>query len=593
VHLIKRSFRRIKLIDISIRTKLLLIYLFCVLIPTLIFSYASYTYTMRATINEKTTLYRHALERVSGAIDSNAVDAIELANTIYADKRMYDHINRVYKDEIECWQNYTNYMKGAWDNILPYNTNIVLFTIYSDNSTLMNAQHLQRVENAEVSSDWFRQFIQNDRKMAFYSHMDELTMGAAKKRMISYIRVLNYANRFNHFIKITFIPEMLNKILEAESLPGTLYVVDGSNRIIAQTDMSADGSYNDPDLRLFDEADISPGEILLSSPVPSMDGWKVYFRMDNSLMMEAFRMNWMNMLILIFSITVFASVVIFLISSSLYRRIALLMEHMGKVSKGEYVLIPEESKGSDEIGSMITSMNSMTVKISELIEDVYKAKIMETQLELLKNRAELNALQCQVNPHFMFNVLETIRMKSFLKNEFETSRIIKYMSRIFRKLLTWDEDMIELKEELNYIREYLEIQQYRYEDELNIDIAVDERAMDLRIPKMTLQTLIDNACEHGFAEERDVKSIRVSVSITDDSLVEIKVFDNGKGMTREQIEQVQDIGSNEGKSIGIKNVIGRLNMYYGDKYSISINSTPGEYTEVILILNFEEAKRSN
>jgi two-component system sensor histidine kinase YesM len=423
--------------------------------------------------------------------------------------------------------------------------------------------------------------------------MDELTMGAAKKRLISYIRVLNYANRFNHFIKITFIPEMLNKILEAESLPGTLYVVDGSNRIIAQTDMSADGSYNDPDLRLFDEADISPGEILLSSPVPSMDGWKVYFRMDNSLMMEAFRMNWMNMLILIFSITVFASVVIFLISSSLYRRIALLMEHMGKVSKGEYVLIPEESKGSDEIGSMITSMNSMTVKISELIEDVYKAKIMETQLELLKNRAELNALQCQVNPHFMFNVLETIRMKSFLKNEFETSRIIKYMSRIFRKLLTWDEDMIELKEELNYIREYLEIQQYRYEDELNIDIAVDERAMDLRIPKMTLQTLIDNACEHGFAEERDVKSIRVSVSITDDSLVEIKVFDNGKGMTREQIEQVQDIGSNEGKSIGIKNVIGRLNMYYGDKYSISINSTPGEYTEVILILNFEEAKRSN
>ncbi len=590
VRLIKNSPKRIKLIDISIRAKLLLIYLICVLIPTLIFSYASYSYTMRTTVNEKTTLYKHAIERVSTAIGANAVNAIELSNTIYADKRMYDHINRVYNSDAECWQNYNNYMRGAWDNILPYNTSILLFTVFSGNSTLMNAQYLQRIEGAAVSSDWYNQFFQNDRKTDFYCHTDELMMGAIKRRTISYIRVLNYASNFNHFIKITFQPGMLDKILGAESLPGTLYVVDDKNRIIAQTDVLSKGPHDEADFKWFDEADVREGQILLSSPIPNMNGWNVFFEMDNSLMMEAFRQNWTNMLILIFSITVFVSVVIYFISSSLYRRIALLMEHMGKVSKGEYVLIPEERKGSDEIGSMITSMNSMTDKISELIEDVYKAKIRETQLELLKNQAELNALQCQVNPHFMFNVLETIRIKSFLKNEFETSRIIKYMSRIFRKLLTWNEDMIELKEELNYIREYLEIQQYRYEDELNIDIDVDERTMDLRIPKMTLQTLIDNACEHGFAEERDVKSIRVSVHIMNDSLVEIKVFDNGKGMTKERIEQVYDIGSNEGKSIGIKNVIGRLNLYYGDKYSIRINSVPGEYTEVILILRFEELK---
>ncbi len=587
---IKKFFRKIRLINFSIRRKLLLIYLFCVLIPTLIFSYASYKYTMQATINEKTTLYRHALERVSTAIGASAANAIELSNTIYADRNMYDHINRVYSDEAECLQHYNDYMKSAWENILPYNTSIALFDVFSDNRTLINTRNIRRVDSTAAGTDWYGQFIKNGRKTAFYIHVDELTAGTSKRRLISYVRVLNYSRAFNHFVKITFKPEMLERILRTEALPGTLYVVDSSNRIIAHTAMSDMVAHAPSEFMLFDEVETGSGQMLLSSPIPNMDGWNVFFRIDNSLMTEAFRQNWMNMLLLIFSITVFASAVIYFISSSLYRRIAVLTEHMGKVSQGDYVLIPEERKGNDEIGSMITSMNRMTVKIKELIEDVYKAKIRQTQLELLKNQAELNALQCQVNPHFMFNVLETIRIKSFLKNEFETSRIIKYMSRIFRKLLMWDEDMIEIREELSCIREYLQIQQYRYEDELNIEIDADERAMDLRIPKMTLQTLIDNACEHGFAEERDVKMIRVSIHIINDNLVEIRVYDNGKGMTREQIGHVLDINSSEGKGIGIKNVIGRLNLYYGDKYSIRISSVPGEFTEVLLILQINGLK---
>jgi len=300
----------------------------------------------------------------------------------------------------------------------------------------------------------------------------------------------------------------------------------------------------------------------------------------------------MQMLILILSVTVAASVLIFLISLSFYKRIALLVEHMGKVAQGEYVLIPEEDKGRDEIGSMITSMNSMTGKIRDLIEDVYKAKIRETQLELHKKQSELNALQCQVNPHFMFNVLETIRIKSFLNNEFETSRIIKYMSRMFRKLLMWNEDMIELGEEMKFIREYLEIQHYRYGDELDVEIDADHSLLDVKIPKMTLQTLVDNACEHGFSETDGLKKIKVIVRAINADAVEIKVYDNGKGMTGEQIENILDLNSQDGKGIGIKNVIRRLSLYFDDSYSFKINSEPGAYTEIVLVLGMKGLKKS-
>lgn len=324
-----------------------------------------------------------------------------------------------------------------------------------------------------------------------------------------------------------------------------------------------------------------------------INGWQVVCVLDKDFLSDSFEINWMQIIILIFSVTVFASVVIYAISSSLYKRIALLVDHMGKVSKEEYELIPEEKKGSDEVGLLINAMNMMITKIRSLIEDGYKAKIRDTQLELLKKQSELSALQCQVNPHFMFNVLETIRIKAYLRNEFETSRIIKYMSKIFRKLLLWNDDLIGLQEEINFIKEYLEIQQYRYEDELDFEISVDERLLDLKIPKMTLQTLIDNACEHGFSDSKGIKKVKLTIQLVNESTVEFKVYDNGNGMTPEQIEQVLDISSMENKGIGIKNVIGRLNLYFGDNYIFRISSKPGQFSEILLVLNMEELRRND
>jgi two-component system sensor histidine kinase YesM len=190
----------------------------------------------------------------------------------------------------------------------------------------------------------------------------------------------------------------------------------------------------------------------------------------------------------------------------------------------------------------------------------------------------------------MFNVLETIRVKSYMKNEFETARIIKYMSKIFRKLLQWDEDMIALREELKFIQEYLEIQQYRYEEELEFEILADDSLLDLKIPKMTLQTLVDNACEHGFSGSKGMKVVKVTASVKDHQVV-MTVFDNGIGMDQGMVNNIEEFNS---RGIGIKNVIGRLNLYFDGNYSFKVNSKPGEFTEIVLTLEMQELKeRSN
>ena len=567
----------------SIRMKLLLIYLLCVLIPIIIFSSAFYSSAMKGIENEKLILYGQALDRISSAIASNAVSAIQLSNIIYPDDQVYEYLNRSYPDKKICLDYYNEYLSYAWIKILPYNTKIALFTVYTNNNTVLNSINIQYLDNSVQNSGWYQEYLRIGSGSRFIRHKDQLMLAVSSMdvKLVSYIRDLDYFNngRYKHVLRITFQSDMFDSILRTEKLPGNLYVVDSDNMIIAQSDKTAP-EYSMTEFISFDNVKADPRQMVLSSPISAMSGWRVICILDKDFMEDDFRIYGLQIILLIIVLTIFASVVIWLISNSLYKRIAMLAEHFGKVEKGEYTLISEDKKGSDEIGMLFSATNKMITKIRSLIEDVYKAELKHAQIELLKKQSELNALQCQVNPHFMFNVLETIRIKSYMKNEFETARIIMYMSKIFRKLLLWNDDMISLGEEISFIREYLAIQQYRYEDELETTIDMDADMEDLLIPKMTLQTFVDNACEHGFSDSKGLKIVRISVKREDGKIV-MKVYDNGTGMSAALIDDVLN-RSNIG--IGIKNVVGRLDVYYKDRYELDIRSKEGEYTEVVLTI---------
>ena len=570
-----------KLNNISIRVKLLLIYLLCVLIPIIVFSSAFYSSAMKRLEDEKLILYGQALDRISGAIASNAISAIELSNIIYPDDLVYEYLNREYPNKKIGLDYYNEYLSYAWIKILPYNTKIALFTVYTDNSTVLNSINVQYIDNSVLNSGWYSQYIKKGAKSQFIRHIDQLMLAVSSMdvKLVSYIRNLDYFDNgeYKHILRITFQSDMFDRILKTENLPGTVYVVDNENTIIAQSNMTVE-DYSLTEFISFDSVEIDKKHMVLSSPISAMDDWRVICVLDKNFLDKDYRISRLLIILLIIVLTIFATFIIWLISNSLYRRIHLLVDHFGKVEKGEYVLINEDKKGNDEIGWLFSAMNKMITKIKTLIEDVYKAEIKQTQIELLKKQSELNALQCQVNPHFMFNVLETIRVKSQLKNEFETARIIMFMSRIFRKLLLWNDDLIALGEEIAFIREYMAIQQYRYEDEFEADIYMDPDVAQVKIPKMTLQTFVDNSCEHGFSETKGIKIVKVSVDREGDSIV-MKIYDNGMGMSPEFIENILNCDS---VGIGIKNVVGRLDVYYKDKYNLQINSSEGEFTEVIL-----------
>ncbi|CAK4854424.1 unnamed protein product [Aphanomyces euteiches] len=239
-----------------------------------------------------------------------------------------------------------------------------------------------------------------------------------------------------------------------------------------------------------------------------------------------------------------------------------------------------ESK--DEIGQLTVEFNRMTLQIKSLIDDVYIADIQKKDLELKRKQAQLHALQSQINPHFLFNALETIRMRSLMKHEEETAKIIKNMAKIFRRSLTWGKDWVTIREEMDLILCFLEIQKYRFGDKLDYTIEVDEAAYDCRIPKMTFLPFVENASIHGIESVKGNGRIDMQVKLENDFLI-YTLRDNGIGFAAELLQKLLTYLENEddmGESVGIKNVYYRLKMYYGDTADFQIESGHGQGTTI-------------
>ncbi|MDI6816557.1 MAG: histidine kinase [Actinomycetota bacterium] len=213
------------------------------------------------------------------------------------------------------------------------------------------------------------------------------------------------------------------------------------------------------------------------------------------------------------------------------------------------------------------------------------AQLLSTQIALseldrqteLAYHAELRALQAQINPHFLFNTLNTIT--AFIRTDPQKARkLLIQFSDFFRKSLEWKEGFITLAQELDYIATYLVLEKARFGERLNISFDIDHEAQTCILPGLTIQPIVENSIKHGFCEEKPLE-IEIEVKIVDDNL-QITVIDNGKGIAEEELDQVLNIGYGKGIGIGLSNVNERLKGLYGEDHQITLESRPGAGTTV-------------
>jgi two-component system sensor histidine kinase YesM len=286
--------------------------------------------------------------------------------------------------------------------------------------------------------------------------------------------------------------------------------------------------------------------------------------------------------ILIFSAVGFSVVAAWSLSKSIYTPIKKLHDVTTTITKNDLQALMT-SDNVDEITELGLSFNIMIGKIKELLD----SKIKEQ--ENLK-KAELRALQAQINPHFLYNTLDTIIWMAESKKTDQVVKIVSALSNFFRISLSKGMDWITIGEEVERIRSYLTIQKMRYRDILDFKIEVDENVSENTILKLILQPLVENALYHGIKNKRNGGTISVRARRKGRDEVLLEVEDNGIGFTPEKLAQLRagledDSGDLKLESgFGLGNVNKRIRLYYGEPYGLSVQSEYITGTCVTLVI---------
>ncbi|SHH78703.1 sensor histidine kinase [Clostridium grantii] len=273
------------------------------------------------------------------------------------------------------------------------------------------------------------------------------------------------------------------------------------------------------------------------------------------------------------------------ISSKISKPIKELEISMKKVEEGKFDTFID-IKGETEVEKLSESFNVMVKKIKELMDQI----VVEQEL---KRKSELNTLQAQINPHFLYNTLDSIVWMAENEKTDDVIIMVTALAKLFRISLSKGKNIITVKEELEHVKNYLIIQKRRYVDKFEFSFEIDESTLNYKTLKLILQPIIENSIYHGIKYMVDEGNIKISVFIKDNKLVYL-VEDNGVGMDKETLEKLQSTDLKENKmGVGVKNVNQRLKLLYGDEYGIEIKSELEEGTIVQLLLPIIEEERKN
>lgn len=281
------------------------------------------------------------------------------------------------------------------------------------------------------------------------------------------------------------------------------------------------------------------------------------------------------------------SVGLILLFSNLFEnRSRKLYQQMHRVATGEFDRV-EPLEGVDEIGQIYGELEKMMKEIQVLTEQVVQEQVQKERLHTRQKEVEFKMLADQINPHFIYNTLETIRMKAKMNREPEIEELVKMLAKIMRRNIQVGAQMVTLKSELELTENYLVIQKYRFGDRIRSHVTVEENVnLDAMVIPLIMQPFVENAFVHGLESVDGDGVLRINVT-SEEGEICIIIEDNGAGIRAEQLEEIRSslrAGTVSGSShVGINNVNQRIRILYGEKYGVTVDSRSGGGTRVTLV----------
>ncbi|QNU67159.1 sensor histidine kinase [Ruminiclostridium herbifermentans] len=574
--------------DIPLKFKFLIIYIVCLLIPIIVINISFVDKFSNIVQEKEENTYKISLERTRVDIVTMFDGCIAASHSISSDRTLHNILDINFLSSDQYFDVYDSQLRNRlniYTSAYDYMSNI---EIYVDNPTISSGGTYQHIDEEVENSLWYNKLYSSKGSVLLNSYLG-YTKSLPTKR-IQYLSVFNKLdyyptlnNERRKILKIDINMQKLNNIFKREKTFLNLYLLDPENNIICSTSSLYDFEKEDS-LKTFDIQSIGKDNIILETALSNssyMKGWRL-IGVSTAERIQKSLIETLKFVLLIAFISVIISSILSLIMANSYNyRLKKLSKHMSRFTDGKFELI-EINEGQDEIGGVIRSFNLMASKINLLINDVYKLQLQKKDLELERIRAEINFLQSQMDPHFLFNTLNAILVVSTKNGYTDIIDILKYLSKTLRRLLSWKDDLVTIREEISFTEMYLKIEKFRFGDKIEYYIDIDDSLLEVKIPKMSLQPLVENACKHGIQAITEVGIVRINAELIDDTL-KICVEDNGTGMDNERLKElITNVTSEEelSSNIGLRNVYRRLRLYYGDNISFNIVSEKERGTKV-------------
>ena len=399
--------------------------------------------------------------------------------------------------------------------------------------------------------------------------------------------------RYAGLILIDFPPASIIKLSDAFLLERNQYnikinITDEEGGLIYDSDLSSGrvnySEINKEELLMYQK---NPSNYLVIEDTTEQLGMKINTVIPRSKML--LRINFIQKVTLLLVVILIAAIisVSILFSKRMVHLIRKLQSSMKHLESGNYELITD-SAGNDEIGSLVKSYNHMVGKMEALIEEVYQAGIRQKNAQFL-------ALRTQINPHFLFNTLESIRIKAILNGDDAVADMVKMLAKMFRTVLDSDKKNYRVHDELENIRYYIQLQNIRFDNVITLTENIDPQIYHAKIMSILFQPVVENCFKYGSQESGIPIHISITGRLTEEKMMVFTIRDDGQGMSPERLEAVrqglyiaQDAEESTSHRIGLRNIAERLHLRYGSDGELRIVSSDEQGTVVEIRVPYME-----
>ncbi|MBP1966162.1 cache domain-containing sensor histidine kinase [Paenibacillus aceris] len=591
-----------KKISFNLFTKLMLSFLSLVVLPLTVVSYFAYSVATHIINNNLSRSIQQTVHQLSLNSEVILEDAEKAANTAF-----YDSFNlpNPIKKQIEAYPAASDYEKSQISRSIEDEMN--KYTIYRNDingmyfidtqGTYFSSANQLREKPNFTDFPWFQTFTESNSADANWSPSHKVGgyTVSSNANVVSFLKKVR--NSYGNQIGILWM-DVNERTLENIYTTGRVapngytMILDDANNVISISDKTLVTQKLEPTKSLMfepvfaedngyyftDEDDV---RMLVAFATIHTTGWKMISVVPaNELFVDASRVKNIIMVSVLIMI-VMSTIIAYFLSRRITRPISNLIRLMEKVAEGN-MSVRAKVDNSDEIGKLNKHFNIMIGDIQNLISTVFVSNLKQKE-------AELASLEAQINPHFLYNTLQSIKWLSDIHQAPDIGEMAVSLAKIFRFSIKGT-PIVSLYEELQHVKDYISIQKFRYGDRFELETRIPEDILGCQIPKLIIQPLVENAIFHGIETKEEQGTITIWAAVDEQSL-HIGVEDDGAEISEEKLEAIRrSLLTSAGKyaepkkSLGLRNIHERLQMLYGNDYGLQVDRRPDRGFSVVASL---------